>query len=108
MSVAAANMFPIRRLLASGNKKAVWSATTFIRCKEYRLQHRCLASSPLAGRGRHKSLYDVLGVAPGSNQAAIKEAFLSQSKKVHPDMVRKRRNNANVNYCRNVRFPVGH
>ena len=76
MSVTAATMLPIRRLLASGNKAAAMSKTTFV---------RCMAASPLAGR---KSLYDVLGVAPDSEQAEIKKAFISQSKKMHPDMVR--------------------
>ena len=37
-----------------------------------------------------KSLYDVLGVAPDSDQADIKKAFISQSKKMHPDMVSRR------------------
>ena len=76
MSVTAATMFPIRRLIASGNKAAAMSKTTFV---------RCMAASPLAGR---KSLYEVLGVAPDSEQAEIKKAFIAQSKKMHPDMVR--------------------
>ena len=75
MSVTAATMFPIRRLIASGNKAAAMSKTTFV---------RCMAASPLAGR---KSLYEVLGVAPDSEQAEIKKAFIAQSKKMHPDMV---------------------
>jgi len=74
MSVTAATMLPIRRLLASGNNAAAMSKTTFV---------RCMTASPLAGR---KSLYDVLGVAPDSEQAEIKKAFISQSKKMHPDM----------------------
>lgn len=76
MSVTTATMFPIRRLFASGGKAAAMSKTTFV---------RCFAASPLAGR---KSLYDVLGVAPDSDQTDIKKAFITQSKKMHPDMVR--------------------
>ena len=75
MSVATAAMLPLRRLLAGGSKAAAMSKTTFV---------RCFAASPLAGR---KSLYDVLGVAPDSDQADIKKAFITQSKKMHPDMV---------------------
>ena len=61
---------------AGGSKATAMSKTTFV---------RCFAASPLAGR---KSLYDVLGVAPDSDQADIKKAFISQPKKMHPDMVR--------------------
>merc|ERR1719264_1696485 len=67
-------MFPLRHLLAGGSKATAMSKTTFV---------RCFAASPLAGR---KSLYDVLGVAPDSDQADIKKAFITQSKKMHPDM----------------------
>ena len=75
MPVATAAMLPLRRLFAGGSKAAAMSKTTFV---------RCFAASPLAGR---KSLYDVLGVAPDSDQADIKKAFITQSKKMHPDMV---------------------
>jgi DnaJ-class molecular chaperone len=34
-----------------------------------------------------KSLYDVLGVTPNAKQSDIKDAFINQSKKMHPDMV---------------------
>ena len=76
MPVATAAMLPLRRLIAGGSKATAMSKTTFV---------RCFAASPLAGR---KSLYDVLGVAPDSDQADIKKAFITQSKKMHPDMVR--------------------
>jgi DnaJ-domain-containing protein 1 len=74
------SMFGLRVLLAHGTRSRLpLSASTQVR--------RGISTSLSAMNSSQKSLYDVLGVTPNAKQSDIKDAFINQSKKMHPDMV---------------------